>query len=109
MRIAEKTLLTATQRKLRESLVPTQEGAGSARWGNPSDGRNRDIQTSFDSFMEAKGETCGARKLPHSLHGDIQWWQTRLGARANLVARVERMSNHAPREMIIHDRIRLMI
>ncbi len=59
--IAEKTLLTATERKLRESLVPTQEGAGSARWGNPSDGRNRDIQTSFDSFMEAKGETCGVR------------------------------------------------
>lgn len=53
--------------------------------------------------MEAKGETCGVRKLPHSLHGDMQWRQTRLGARANLVARVERISNDAPREMIIPD------
>lgn len=35
--IAEKTLLTATERKLRESLVPTQEGIGSVLWGNPQE------------------------------------------------------------------------
>lgn len=46
--------------------------------------------------------------LPHSLHGDMQRWQTRLGARANLVARAEHAGDSMPREMIVHDRIRLI-
>lgn len=107
--IAKKALLTATERKLRESLLQTKECGGSDPVGNRGGRRNRDIQTRPDSFERAKGETCGARKPPHSLHGDMQWWQTRLGARANLVARAEHDSNVVPREMIVYYRIRLIV
>jgi hypothetical protein len=31
----------------------------------------------------------------------MQWWQTRLGARANLVARAEHAGDSMPREMIV--------
>lgn len=62
MRIAEKTLLTATQRKLRESLALTQERAGSVPWGNPW----KDATETFKPPSLSEGE--GLPSL-HSKHG----------------------------------------